>query len=508
MDVNKQVGANEPEIFYQNVWCLYPISGAYTRVQRYLFYVTIGIAFIFRTHTWISSVAIGSVFVYSIVAAVQSIPMTFQSSLGADPDFIAVYLIVTTNVYCALMGRMYSPRFIGRKFDLFYKWWFYGFVIVSLFLDYGFRKFTNSSSNYIQQLGCPRSSRCPDPCAGQNPQVLFRGGQFDSITGAVIDSWRETVPGNGKNQTPTLGPPHVGDGHINGYQIGNSVLQTIEFTVLYPLYLLGEKNEFRPPRLTRNKAFRRLLLKRVMSNPSGAASAFGFRFLYCIHVFLDGLTYLLPEISLLKDLIQALGLTWSARAWIYERTRLEEVGTRSREKYARNLALVWYILCMLGYMAVPLFFVISTVTLEKRWFSIIPESEGIQAVGQWGPIVGLAWTLTLAYCFRFLVPKPKSHHYEELGEGEYDPFAYEPSQEEQAWFWKYRILATPVREWRDLKHWFRDPIAASIEIEHSEHNQPTEQNPPVIITPLDLSDDTIGLLPTKNGTTSSSYRVV
>ncbi|KAI1346852.1 hypothetical protein F5Y01DRAFT_296848 [Xylaria sp. FL0043] len=492
---------NETLIHYQNVWCLYPVSGAYTRVQRILFYITIAVAFLFRTHKWISSVAIGSAFVYSLVAAVQSIPMSVQSSLGADPDFIALYIIVITSLYAAVMARMYSPRFIGRNFDAIYNWWIIIFFLLTLFLDYAFNRFTYSTSDHILQLACPDSSSCPDPCADHNPHVLFRGGQFDSTTGVVLSSWSASVPSNGTNQNATIGPPTVGgNGQVDGYQIKYSALQIFEIIALYPLTILGQRNQYRPPRLTRNKAFRRLRLKRVMSSSGGTTSTtFTFRLVYAIHIFWLGLTYLVPEIDFVKSGIQrglrAVRLNWSAQGWIYERSNLEEVNTKSRENYAKNIAFLWYILCMLSYVALPIFLVSLTIKLERLWLGEIPESEGIQAIGQWGPIVGLAITLILAALFRWSTPEPESHSYKELAEGEYDPFAYEPSQTKQAWYWKYRALAAPVNEWNDLNNWLRNPTSASQEIEHREQSEPIEQPPRVTADPADPSDDTVQLLP-------------
>ncbi|KAJ8117856.1 hypothetical protein ONZ43_g4109 [Nemania bipapillata] len=188
---------NETSILYQNIWCVYPISGTYTRFQRFMFYTTILVAFVFRFHQWLSSVAMGSVFVYSVVTAVHAIPLSTQPSLGADTDMIAVYSIVLTSLYCAVMARIYSPRFIGRNFNAFYNCWLIGLSIPAVLVTIGF-------------------VRCQDPCAAQRPEVLFRGGRFDGTTGVVLDSWWKTIPGDG-NQTSTLGTPSI-DGHVNGYE--------------------------------------------------------------------------------------------------------------------------------------------------------------------------------------------------------------------------------------------------------------------------------------------------
>ncbi|KAI1290697.1 hypothetical protein F5Y03DRAFT_377823 [Xylaria venustula] len=497
-----QDAANETSIFYQNVWCLYPISGAYTRVQRILFYVTIAVAFVFRTQKWISSAAIGSAFVYSLAAAVQSIPMSLQSSLGADPDLIALYIIVVTSLFCAVMARMYSPRFIGRNFDSFYNWWIVAFFLLILFLDFGLNRFTTSTAKHILQLACPKDLDCPDPCAGQNPQVLFRGGRFDGTTGVVLSSWWKTVPSNSSaSQNSTVGPPStVGGGRVDGYQIKYSALQILEIVALYPLLILGQRNQYRPPRVTRNTAFRRLRMKRVMSSPNGTISTtFTFHIMYCIHLFWRGVTYLSPEIHWVKTNLQLglqkIGLSCSAQAWVYERSHLEEVNTRSRETYARNMALAWYILCIVGYVAVPILLLSVTIRLEMVWLGQIPESEGLQAIGQWGPIVGLGITFILAALFRWFAPEPKSLDHSELGEGEYDPFAYEPSQAGQAWFWKYQALAALVKEWRDLKKWFTNPTVSSQQFVRNEQQETVEQIPPTAATPADLPDDTVQLLP-------------
>ncbi|KAI0966513.1 hypothetical protein F4678DRAFT_288300 [Xylaria arbuscula] len=494
--------ANETSIFYQNVWCLYPISGAYTLVQRILFYITVAVAFIFRTHKWISSVAIGSAFVYSLVAAVQSIPMSLQSSLGADPDFIALYIIVITSLWCAIMARIYSPRFIGRNFNSFYTCWIVAFSFLAAFLIFGLNKFTTSTANHVLQIACRKSLECPDPCAGQSPQILFRGGQFDGTTGVVLSSWWETVSNiSSASQNSTVGPPSVDGEHVDGYQLNYSAPLFPALIGLFPLLIVAHRNQDRPPRVTRNTAFRRLRLKRVLSSPDDTIStALTFHIMYCIHLFCRGVTYLAPEIGCVKTILQyglkKIGLSWSAQAWVYERSHLVEVNTKSRERYARNLALAWYILCMISYAAIPVVPLAVTMRVEMVWLSQIPESEELQEIGQWGPIVGLGVTFILAALFRWFAPEPNSHHHSELGEGEYDPFTYEASVAGQAWFWKYQILAAVVKEWRDLKKWFRNPIVSSQEFVRNEQQELVEQTPPTAATAADLSDDnTVQLLP-------------
>ncbi|KAI0102800.1 hypothetical protein GGR51DRAFT_562255 [Nemania sp. FL0031] len=483
---------NETSIFYQNIWCVYPLSGTYTRLQRIIFYLTIVIAFFFRSQQWVSSIAMGSVFVYSVVAAVHSIPLSVQQSLGADADIVAVFSIVLTSLYCAVMARMYSPRFIGRDFNDFYNWWMIGLVLPAVLASIGFVRFTNSTPDYVLQLGCPDLSDCPDPCDSQLPDVLFRGSWFENTMGVVLDSWFETTTDDGGAQTSILGPP-VDDRHINGYRAAPTITEGFEIAALYIFFILGQRNQYRPPRSTRNKVFRRLRLKRVMSAPIDTAlTPVVFHMMYYAYLFWRSLIFFIPMALWLRRGFKRVGLTWSLQKWIEDRSELEEVNTRSRDDYARDVALSWYILCMIGYVGIPIALVLVVLELELVFFNGIPESEGLQAVGQWGPAVGLGVTFLLAIILRWLFPEHDFHRYLELEKREHDVFSYDTDQREQGWYWKYPILAFPIQELRDLRAWYRSPTLTSQE---NKINEPTQQSTPTTRVHEETSGKDIELFP-------------
>ncbi|KAJ8133020.1 hypothetical protein O1611_g603 [Lasiodiplodia mahajangana] len=485
-----QDSVNETSVLYQNIWCVYPLSGTYTRFQRFTFYATIVIAFVFRSQQWVSSVAMGSLFVYSAVAAVHAIPLSVQQSLGADTDIIAVFSIVLISLYCAIMARMYSPRFIGRNFNDFYNWWMIGLTIPAVVATIGFARFANSTPGHVLQLRCPDPSDCPDPCDLLVSQVLFRGGPFDDTAGIVLDSWYETIAdaGGDGNQTSILGPP-VDNGHINRYQATPTITEVFEIVALYIFFIFGQQNQYNPPRSTRNKVFRRLRLKRVMSAPSDSAlTSLFFHVMYYAYISWRCITFFIPLVVWFRRRLKRVGLTWSLEKWINDRSRLEEINTRSREKYARNLALVWYILCMVGYVGAPITLLLIVVELELGFFNEIPESEAPQTAGQWGPaVVGLGFTFLLA---RWLEPTLETHESVGLFRGEHDAFSHENGQRVHGWYWKYSIFATPLRELRDLRAWYRNPTLASQE---NEISKTTQQNTPPTSRPRDIPDKDIEL---------------
>ncbi|KAJ2990816.1 hypothetical protein NUW58_g880 [Xylaria curta] len=126
----------------------------------------------------------------------------------------------------------------------------------------------------------------------------------------------------------------------------------------------------------------------------------------------------------------------------------------------------------------------------------VPESEGPQTIGQWGPVVGLVTTLFVIFLIRRRVPTPNPHNsqYMRPRQGEDDLFSYRPSQlsqpgqPDQRWYWKNRIIVASIKEWRDLKDWWRDPIMVSREHRHEEF---TPENPPPAVVPREPPVQTV-----------------
>ncbi|KAI1127028.1 hypothetical protein F5Y10DRAFT_293147 [Nemania abortiva] len=440
---------NETLMFYRNVWCVYPISGTYTRFQRILFYIGIIIAFAFRFHAWLSAVAMGGVFVYSFVAAVHAIPMSVQASLGADADIIALSSIASTSLYCAVIARMYSPRFIGLNFNFLNHCWIFFSVTAVLFLNVAIRRFDESITHYVVQQTCLNTTDCPSPCTSRQPKVLFRYDSGDTIA-VVLDSWWQTIS-DGNKLDLTVGVPSV-PGHREGFNANNTAGQIIGLIILYPLFILGSRNHHRPPRVARDNLFRRLLLRRVMANHlSSTSTRMAFHLVYYLHSAWKVVGFFaLPEHES------------PFQAWIDDRSRLEVVDSKERKKYARNVALIWYILCTLGYVVMPIALLVIIFSFESKWFNMIPESEGPDAIGQWGPAVGLAASLGLACVVRQLSPKPADNVYTEVAGDEPDLFAFEGNQTGVEWYWKYRALAALVKERNNFMSWWRNSTLSSV----------------------------------------------
>ncbi|KAI0112277.1 hypothetical protein GGR51DRAFT_61917 [Nemania sp. FL0031] len=479
--------ANETSIFYQNVWCVYPLSGTYTRLQRILFYISIVIAFTFRFHEWLSTVAMGGVFVYSFVAAVHAIPMSVQASLGADADIVALFSIVFTSLYCAIMARMYSPRFIGLNFNTFYNCWIFGSVTVVGFLSVGLNRFYNFISHYVVQQTCPNMTDCPSPCTSRQPKVLFRQDSGDTVA-VVLDSWWQTVS-DGTKPDPAVGVPSV-PGHTNGFHTAITGGIVIQLIILYPLFILGQRNHHRPPRVARNDLFERLLSRRVMANSqSSTLERVAFHLVYYLYSTWKVIRFFVPEFEYPIRALWALGLIdiESVQTWIDDRSQFESVDSKERRKYARNIALVWYILCMLGYVSVPVMLLVLIFKFELDWFDRIPESEGPDAIGQWGPVVGLAASLGLAVVVRQISATPSENGYIEVAADDTDPFAFGGSQAGAEWYWKYRVIAALVKERNDFRSWWRNSTLPPIE--------PVPSVSATVARPGDSSGDGIQLLP-------------
>lgn len=342
---------NGTQALFSNVWCVYPISGTYTRAQRVLFYVAIIIAFAFRFHKRLFAVAFSYVAVYLFVTIVHAIPMALQPSLGADPDFFAIRSLILTASGCSFMAASYSLRYLQSKSINFYICWFIVGAITNWIFLFRELRFLSSIEDSVFQQACLPSIQCPDPCADLHVNAMFRGSG-DRMLGVVLEKWQDMLGGDYGN-TP-IGVPVIPDipGHVVRYCPAISIpVLIVLIVVVRPLFVLRQWNDERPPRRSRNAFFKRLMHRRVLRTPGrGFLQLLQFYAVYYLHVCWEVLDFLLPELTLL---ILFMGMGGWGESWIYHRSCLKPCDSRRHTQMSKYLSFSWYLCNMLAYIFFP-----------------------------------------------------------------------------------------------------------------------------------------------------------
>lgn len=457
--------ANTTQALFQNVWCVYPISGTYTRAQRVLFYFNIAIAFVFRFHDWLSTVAFCAATLYTAVTIFHSILMSFQTSLGADPDFIPTQSILFTSVLCSLVARQLSPRYLGADLDVYYNCWIIVVSLASIIVVWHTPSFTSSIKNYVVQQVCLPSSSCPNPCRDMDVEARFRNSE-EEMLGVVVQSWWDTLGDSYGNKTPLAVPipvPPDTPGIVPEYYSRLSVPGLIALiTVLYPLFVLAVRNKMKPPRASRNGFFKRLMQRRVLKRTCrGSLRRFQFYAVYYFHVCWKVISYLSPKLPVPGFLV---GLEGRTQSWIDDRSHLVLVDSEWRRQKAKYLSFSWYLCRMLAYLLFPALLVYRILYYELSWLAHIPESEGLYAIGQWGPILGLGLTLlgTCVAHFVFSSSPTKSWMTRGGDEQHPDPFARK-TKPGIGWYYEFTPFGLISAEWEDLTDWWHEPFQVSID---------------------------------------------
>ncbi|KAK8079140.1 hypothetical protein PG994_002947 [Apiospora phragmitis] len=337
---------NGTAITIEKYWCVYPISGQYTRMQRILFYVAILLAFFTRFHHWLSSGALMFVVLYTLTTATHAIPPSLQPHVGCDSDSFAVTSVLGTAYNCSCMAVIFSPKIFHVRLQPLYRVWLLFLVIVSNLSSYSLLRFVDSSAQYRLNVLVTAETAPLDPCSIFEPDVLFRGGPNDGLNSILVDRFTTQnytyFPNNSTYEAVLPSNYHLDDARDN---------MLIEYLLFTPLLALEQYNEKRRPRESRRTAFR----------------------------------YLIP-ISLVFEAILAyfMGDRLYKRPWHHRHSDIRHLHSSVDIERAKYMAFLWYLTCLLAYLAWPVVMLWTIIHNEKLLFSKLPESEGPAAIGQWG----------------------------------------------------------------------------------------------------------------------------
>ncbi|KAK8063394.1 hypothetical protein PG996_008046 [Apiospora saccharicola] len=453
---------NGTAITIEQYWCVYPISGQYTRFQRILFYIAILFAFFTRFHHWLSSGALMFVVLYTITTAIHAIPLYLQPNVGCDSDSFAVPVVLYTAVGCSYVTVTFSPKIFNVSLRTFYRVWLVFLSVVSNISAYALGRMVNSSAQYTMDVKVTDEIDPPDPCSILNPNVLFRGGPNDGLNGVLIDRWTtQNATFFSNNTTMKLDPQ-------GGYHVclpRDNLLVVLLLVV--PLTLIGLYNERRRPRESRRTAFRYMSSRRIPKSGTGPFRSFGIYLILGLEALYTFAIYLIPILCISYDILALLiGQRLEKMPWHHRHSEIQHLNSAGDIERAKYMAVLWYLTCLLAYLAWPVVLLYNIILNETLPLEL-PESEGPAAIGQWGPWVGFCLSGLLVILYEL---RKKQENREQRGDrlpliaGDELDLAGNRDVNAQRWpYWRItKAVEIVVGEWRDLRTWWRDPIERDV----------------------------------------------
>lgn len=149
--------------------------------------------------------------------------------------------------------------------------------------------------------------------------------------------------------------------------------------------------------------------------------------------------------------------------WIHRNTDARHLNSARDIKRAKYMALLCYLICLLGYPASPavtLWFVIGHEIME---LNTIPESEKPFAVGQWAPWVGFALSGVIVIIYELSKRSNKQKQGDDqlplLTRDGPDTIESGDIDEHKKRFWGLiEVVDTIIAEWKDFQTWWRNPV--------------------------------------------------
>ncbi|KAI2634794.1 hypothetical protein GGS26DRAFT_589712 [Hypomontagnella submonticulosa] len=454
-------------ILVEQYWCVYPISGVYTRLQRILLYVAIVFAFWTRFHHWISSSALMFVVIYTLTASIHAIFLSVQTNLGPDPDFLATQIIVTSATCCSVMATIYSPKVFNFHADRLYRVWLCFLAIVMVIQSLSSVRFIDSSRLYTVDVKGGQGVASTDICSAFNPNVFFRSST-DTLIGVLIDSW-PTVSSSYFPNTTMVRPDTSG-----GYRVDILTNLIIFYmAVVLPLMMIGLTNVGRPLRVSRAIAFNNFIYRRVPQPGTTLLQRVAIRTLFALESVILTIRYFIPVVPYLVSRCRRWpGDRPKREPWQYRVTVVETDTSAGRVFRGKLAGLVWYFVCLLAYWIWPGFLLYIVIAYEQRWFTSLPESEVPSEVGQWGPWVGFCLSGFIILVYRWIGRQEGDKG--EPGGG----LAWTMHDEAgvgRKWYWRYKPCSNIIMEWEDLRAWWRNPLKSTDSCDEALNSAGTER---------------------------------
>lgn len=491
--------------YYWWAYCLYPVSGIYTRFQRILFYLILGFIFCSRFHKWLALIGIVYFVGLTGIAACHGIGLGLQDNIGLDADNLALTVILQVAGTASLIFALYPPRSFNHNSSPFFILWCGFLSFASICISWTTIKWASRGVVVAVQADCsdPSASACAHACdVVEYTKVLYRTAKdkMVPVRWVELDYSRtsDTVYARSViNNTLTstwIGPVT----NANSISVDHSIQSLDASTPYYTVVRSSPPNYTSslvslalwlplrttlltatyPPKVARNWIFRRLAFKEKLVNMT-RRQRFLAKAITILWYLWQAIIFIIWPLTILQLIITVLIVRcgWvRQRPLVLHTTKYKPPNKPSKTRvwWARLTAIVWYIWGMSAFVLWPAVLFIQICFLEAATNGI-PESESLVSVGQWASWVNVA----LAFLAAFYAKIRDSRMNENISvkerilldemacaaeAGQLDKlprFLRDPpewvSRHPQIW----SSLVTLVREFQDLKAWWKDPVTAA-----------------------------------------------
>ncbi|KAK8859273.1 hypothetical protein PGQ11_010007 [Apiospora arundinis] len=390
---------------------------------------------------------------YCLTTAVHAIPLSLQPHVGCDSDFQVVIIILFLAFLYSWGALIFSPEIFNINIQPLCTIWIPILLPAIMITTKSLSRYLDSVAEYTADVKVVAEAESPDPCSIFEPQVLFRGGPNDGLNAVLFDRWTTWNDTRFTNNTIVVTGP------------SESIIYPFMFNyysiiLFIPLLIIGSLNFSRPPRDWRRSAFQYMLRGRVPKPGNGPLQRVGVYLMLIV----EALFYLTIYPFLLKLLPERFpGDRLYEMPWIHRNTDVRYLSSTRDIKCAKYMALLCYLIFLLGYPAWPAITLWFVIVHEIMVLNTMPESEKLFAVGQWAPWVGFALSGLIVIIYELR----KRSNKQKQGDDQLPPLTRDGSEvassgnagDQKKRFWELTVVVdTFTAEWRDLQTWWRNPV--------------------------------------------------
>lgn len=489
----------EPMVEVWSAHCIYPISGLYTRFQRILYYTILLVVFLFRSRKWVLIAGATWIAGYTLTAALHGFALAASPDNGLDADLLAIGSILDIGVFVGALFALFPPTDFRFATSVVAATWALFLMVAGFCVSI---KWTLWYESGVRVQVAANATECSnsDSLPGLSADVCGAAGYVPAIfrgAGDQLQPFNWTRRFVGGTEFPELittcdDATSAAPGLVGVVLLGNAApAPSSQFYMLFPMIVvlsmilsLTILIAYLSPRIARNWMVRRITAP-VPHRPGESRAHYAinivFTSLLCLLRVLSFFFTPLYALELLVRVVYTVMTMWCSRqCWLRvlhtPKTPPACPPAQALLKFAKIIAILCYIVLMLGYLASPSLLAFKIMTAEST-LAEIPEQEDVTAVGQWSPWLCLCLVVCLALYARF---SPKgwterlakkqviSLHELELGSvvpatQHKSPPAIKglPDWALRHLSWLLDRLRQVPRGWEELKTWWKDPFTVA-----------------------------------------------
>ena len=452
------------------VWCVHPISGTYTQFQRLLFWVVIIVILFFQFHQWLIAGSIALAATYSFTASIHSVALGIHKSSASDGDLLALQVILQSSIIASLLCVIFCPRLFRQNIRQFWIWWCLLVFLARLIQQSQALWTIETLPDYTVPVHCDRQGVCKNPCEGMKNGTIFREPS-DPLQPVIWSTHLTPMDLNVSISAEWIAEsPTKSDAEYEWL-----CFIWLFYNLLGPVLQCVIINANLAPREARNLIFHRLrtgYVPRDRSQPR--TKLILIEILIYARYFWIFLKFCSVEIHLVQQIIRLLvrivqnAIGKRIKLSFHEIAVLELRESSFRYRYAKGLAVAWYLWAELSYLVFigGAIYIVSKAEKSIQW---VPESETKIAVGQWSTWTAFGLAVTAAAISRLTSKRSdvrKNIYLDDrrLDNAEADEIArMARALKEEEWNLYTYLAAQLVFRWLESNYWWLHTVEVSAE---------------------------------------------